>query len=121
MSTKKTTQSVEKIYKSISHIERLENPSFRPDPAVQPSEHYTFGIEQVVDKFTNRVVKKIVKKLDNPDPHKHLKVSDFSLENLQASGAIDNIKPCTLAHDNHTIVSTLETSAHNIIDSNKTE
>lgn len=118
MSTKKDT-SVE--YKCVRHIERLKNPKFKVKSNFIPEEHYNFSVENVVDDTTNRVVKKMVKKLDNTDPHKHLKVSDFSLENLQASGAISHILPCSLVHDNHTIVNSLTKSAENIINSSETE
>lgn len=121
MSTKKTTQLEEKVYKSLSRSERLNNPIYKPSEYPTIGEHYSLATESVMDDKTNRVVKRMVKKLDSPNPHKHLKVSDFCLENLQASGAIEKIKPCSLSHDVHTSTMILEHSAHNIINSSKSE
>lgn len=108
MTTKK------KQFRALSHIERLHNPACSTPCVVQIEDHYTITSTYEKDEKTNRVVKKLVKKIDNPDPYKHLKVSDFSLENLQASGAIDNVAPCSLSHDTHSTLFALENSAKNI-------
>lgn len=110
-----------KKYIAISYVDRLKNVAHKPKIDVSIDEHYNITSEQVKDDKTNRIKRKIVQKLDNPEPYKHIKCSDFALENLQASGAIDRILPCSLAHDAHTIVASLEKSAQNIINSSKTE
>lgn len=106
--------TTKKQFRALSHFERLHNPSCSTPCVVQIEDHYNVTSEYVKDEKTNRVVKKLVTRIDNPDPFKHLKVSDFSLENLQASGAIDNVAPCSLSHDTHSTLSALENSAKNI-------
>lgn len=113
--------STNNTYRDISHFERLRNPAYRVKEYPVLEEHYNFVTEEVLDKSTNRIVKKLTKKLDNPNPFGHLKVSDFTLENLQSSGSINHILPCSLSHDVHTTISTLEKSVHNIVNSSKTE
>lgn len=113
--------STKKQFRALSHFERLNNPDCSTPCVVQIVDHYTVSSEYVKDEKTNRVVKKLVTRIDNPDPFKHLKVSDFSLENLQASGAIDNVVPCSLSHDTHSTISTLENSAKNISKTLKVE
>lgn len=118
MSKKETIIEVP-TYKVLSHVDRLRNPEHKPTNYPQLQEHFTFVVEQVLDEKTNRVSKRMVRKKDNPDPFAHLKVSDFCLENLQASGAINHCHPCSLSHDSHTILTTLENSAVNIVNSSK--
>lgn len=117
----KKTNTISEVptYKVLSHVDRLKNPIHKPTNYPQLQEHYSFAIEQVLDKNTNRVSKRMVRKKDNPAPYEHLKVSDFCLENLQASGAINQCHPCSLSHDSHTILTTLENSAVNIVNSSK--
>ena len=90
---------MEKKYKPISRYERLNNPAFIHQFNIDNIEHYVLRSVQSVDEETNRIIteNKFVKRSD--DDLAQFKVSDFYLDNLKASGAIDNLKPASLSRD----------------------
>ena len=83
-------------YKVISHVERMKNKALHKEcPVTEVTEVATMVQEQEVQN--GRVVKVLKSKLVDPKAKfEKFKVSDFCIENLQASGAIANLKNCTL-------------------------
>lgn len=83
-----------KKFKVMSHAERTQCPQKIGKCVVYGVEEVMSSEEEVVH---GRIVKTLKKKVVDPKERvAGLKVSDFYMENLQASGAINNMKNCTL-------------------------
>lgn len=87
-----------KDFKCVSHIERMADDSLQVKVPVMENKCDEYYVsEDEVDLRTNRIVKTLkLKKVISSENFKNYKVSDFCLENLQASGAIANLKNCKL-------------------------
>lgn len=88
-----------KIYKVISQIERLENQALHKKTSKCK---FNDCVERIITiepkKENDRIVNvSVTKTVNAKDNFANYKVSDFTLENLQASGAIQNLKMCSLA------------------------
>lgn len=86
-----------KKYKVISHAERMQNRDFEKIevPSLVVESEINVLEDEVIEGRIVKVMK--TKKLDPRDNFRGYKVSDFYLENLQACGAIGNLKPCNLS------------------------
>lgn len=107
--------------KPISHYERLHNPAYIQKCKYKASPHVIHQRVQELDEETQRV-KTTVKYITRADDDlKHYKVSDFYLENLQLSGAIDNLKNITLQRDAFSQSAHLNNVATQIVNSSNNE
>lgn len=88
-----------KTYKVISQIERLENQALHKKTSKCKFNDCVEEINTIEPKKENdRVVNiAVTKTVKVQDKFANYKVSDFTLENLQASGAINNLRMCSLA------------------------
>ena len=93
-------------FKSITYADRMQNPVYKCKPVVP--KYDTFVLEQVreLNPQLGRVLPKSTFKKIEKNPLSHLKVNDFSLENLQAIGA--PLNPCTMKHDTNTAIAIME-------------
>ena len=106
-----------KKFKALSLIERLNNPIYRLRTYARKIEQYVHVKKDSFDETTGRLCSKLeLIKKDNKSLA-HFKVSDFYLENLQVSGAINNLGNTSLTRDNLTTISNLERTANNIVES----
>lgn len=89
---------MKKTYKVISQIERLENQDLHKKTSKCKFADCVENINAIEQKIENdRIVNVSVKKtIKVKDKFADYKVSDFTLENLQASGAVKNLKHCNL-------------------------
>lgn len=83
-------------YKVISHVERMQNKSLKTEcPAMEAKPVKKMVEEKKVE--AGRITKVLKSKLVDPkEKFEKYKVSDFCIENLEASGAIANLKNCML-------------------------
>lgn len=90
---------MKKTYKVISQIERLENQDLHKKTSKCKFNDCVESINALEQKIENdRVVSvSVTKTVKAKDKFANYKVSDFTLENLQASGAVKNLKFCNLA------------------------
>lgn len=90
-----------KKFKCVSHVERLNDGTFRKGCKSDLVESSTFSVTEtvVVDGRVCNVTKQ--KTVDPREFVNKFKVSDFTIENLQASGAIASLKEVQL--DGYTI------------------
>ena len=107
--------------KLISLFERRRNPKYRLRFKPELPDHYIYVRSQKVDEVTGRPVTTLEKKINRKDRLSHFKISDFFIENLRISGAIDGLTSTKLDRDNLTLLSHLENSAKNIVNNNKTD
>ena len=87
---------MDKNFKCVSHIERLLNiENGKHARCSKPSTDTVYKVNKIVKN--GRVVSDLEKVvLDPRDKFEGYKVSDFSIEMLQTTGAIANIHPVTL-------------------------
>ena len=107
--------------KPISHYERRHNPAYIHKTTYTVEKHIVHQRVQEMDEETNRVktsVKYVTREDNDLDKYK---VSDFYLENLQLSGAIDNLKNVTLERDAFSQSAHLTKVANNIVNSSNNE
>lgn len=88
-----------KTYKVISQVERLENQALHKKASKCKFNECIEKVNTIEQKMENdRIVNvSVTKTINAKDKFAKYKVSDFTLENLQASGAIQNLKMCSLA------------------------
>ena len=89
-----------KEYKCISHIERMQNAELSKCSVVkQVVEPRLVSVDEkkLVDGHVCAVSTRVTK--DPRDYVKKFKVSDFSIENLTAAGAVNNLKVVNLSGD----------------------
>lgn len=108
-----------KKFKALSHIERMFDNSHRvcakfPLHVDQRTEIYT-----ELDEKTKRVVKKLRLKTAKLDKMKDYKVSDFSIENLSAIGAIGTLNDTQYTHSYHSTIDGITSAAENIVNNSK--
>lgn len=106
-------------YKCLSHIERMNDDRIKPDCSMKPFECYEFVNTQVINEKTGRVCSQIIKRLVEKNRYKAFKVSDFSMENLQAIGADKNLKTLSISPDSHSAITSVEKSIIAIAQSEK--
>lgn len=107
--------------KPISHFERLHNPKYIHKVKYSVDKHVVHQLVQELDEDTERVktsVKYVTR--DDDDLNKY-KVSDFYLDNLKLSGAIDNLKNMTLQRDSFSQNAHLSNVANAIVSSSNNE
>lgn len=98
---------------AIKHVLRKQT-KYNPKPLPRMV-HTSLCRYSELDEKLSRVVertKEVV--VDNVDTFNKLKYTDFSIENLKASGAIDNLKEVKLTGDQHTTLKNLEQSLSSI-------
>lgn len=105
--------------KIIPLVERLSNPKYRYRFKPDKIEQYVYLKQPIVDDVTGRPAEDLVKTKVSNDKLKQFKISDFCIENLQLSGAIDTQTMVSLNRDPLTQIATLEQSAMNIVNNNK--
>lgn len=107
--------------KPISHYERLHNTAYIHKCKYKVPQHVIHQRVQELDPQTQRV-KTTVKYITREDDDlKKYKVSDFYLENLQLSGAIDNLKSLSLQRDVFSQSAHLTNVANQIVNSSTNE
>ena len=104
--------------KVISIIEQKSNPKTRYKFAPTLDEHKIFVQTQVIDEVTKRPTTKMVAKVNTNEKIKQFKISDFCVENLQISGAINNLQHIALERDNFSTLAALENAAQTIVNNN---
>ena len=98
-----------------SRNEHLKNPALHAKVCAPRLSHFTYIKEQVFDNVTHRVVSQL-KKIDKSiSSLSRFKISDFSLENLQMSGAINNLAFTAMSHDSFTTIANLSRAAESIL------
>lgn len=84
-------------YKVISHAERMNNKSLKKECPVSKAVPTKKLVEEKKVDESGRVVKVLKGKLVDPtEKFAGFKVTDFCIENLEATGAIANLKNCVL-------------------------
>lgn len=72
--------------------------------------------EPVFDEVTRTVVNQSVQHVVNPkDRLSHLRVSDFSMSNMIASGAVSKLQPVSMVADDLSVINDLTSKAESII------
>lgn len=107
--------------KPISHYERLHNPAYIHKCNYKVEKHVIHQRVQELDEQTQRVKTTVKYATREDDDLKQYKVSDFYLENLQLSGAIDNLKNLTLQRDSFSQSAHLTNVANQIVNSSNNE
>lgn len=96
-------------YKAISFVDRHHNPKHNVKVTIDMPVMTTTVNYTELDEQTGRVVTKSKSVVYDPvSILKKYKVSDFSTENLIASGAINNMRIATLSADNFTNIDNIE-------------
>lgn len=95
-----------KEYKSITYVDRMNNPKHKCNVKVSHNDTYVVTEEKVFNEKVGRIVSKSSFKKVDKKPLKHFNVHDFSLENLQAIGA--PLQPCSMKHDVNTATAIME-------------
>lgn len=85
-----------KTFKCCSHAERLNNPKFKVKCVSDLVESFNVNVTENTLVNDRVVPVSKVKKINPIEVMNKFKVSDFSIENLQASGAIANLKEVQL-------------------------
>ena len=85
----------------ISHVERMNNPklkqTIKKDLCVDKV--HVYAEEKFVGPDGRILTRNVEKTIDPAENMKKFKVSDFSIENLTAAGAVNNLKVCSLSGD----------------------
>ena len=98
-----------------SRNEHLNNPALCAKVCAPRLSHFSYIKEQLFDNVTQRVISQL-KKVDRSISRlSRYKISDFSLENLQISGAINNLAFTTMSHDSFTTIANLSRAAESIL------
>lgn len=95
-----------KNYKCITYADRMQNPAHKCKIKVPQYDVYSLEEKMELNERLGRILSKSSFKKIDKNPLSHLKVSDFSLENLQAIGA--PLNPCSMKHDINTATSIME-------------
>lgn len=95
-----------KKFQSMTYADRMQNPCHKCKPNVPHYDTYVLEEKRELNNKLGRVLPKSTFKKIEKNPLAHLKVNDFSLENLQAIGAPLNV--CTMRHDNNTATAIME-------------
>ena len=103
-----------KKFKCVSHVERVLNRDYgkHVDPQIVNVEEVYEMKKIVKDGRVSTVTEKVLK-----DPRKNVegfKVSDFSIDMLQLTGAIVNLKPVTLDGGNMNMVDSFVSNLESI-------
>lgn len=86
------------MYKVISNVERMNNPKLHKGAKkCLCSITQRQVVDEVVEKNGRMIRQSTIKEVDPRVNFEGYKVSDFTIENLQASGAIANLKVVTTA------------------------
>lgn len=86
------------MYKVISNVERMNNPKLHKGvKACLCRATQRQVVDEVVEKNGRMIRQSVIKEVDPRVNFEGYKVSDFTIENLQASGAIANLKVVTTA------------------------
>lgn len=103
-----------KTYKRMTFAERCENNKYKVTPYITPQKDETYQTVQIV--HDGKVTKRLKKVVNDAGARlAKYKVSDFSINNLNAVGA--QLQPTIMHHDTHTNVDIAETQLNNIINS----
>ena len=103
-------------FHSITYADRMQNPIHKCKTKVEHYDTYVMQEERVLNEKIGRLVTKSKFVKVDRKALSHLKVSDFSLENLQAVGA--PLNPCSLKHDINTATSIMENNIEKFNQSN---
>lgn len=87
-------------FKCVSHIERMLNKELQKSKSSRKiTPDYVDVYSPVQEKINGRVMNVMKKKRVDPrDKVKGLTVDDFSIENLTAAGAVNNLKVCKIGN-----------------------
>lgn len=110
-----------KTYKAISFEDRMHNPKYKVDAKYKLIHDKSIEIYTELDEKTNRVVKKSRSVVSKFDKCKRYKVSDFTMENLTAIGAVGKLVETKYTMSEHAIVDSLSNTAANIVASSSVE
>lgn len=88
-------------FKCLSHVERMKNPKVHTAIVKDlcPTTVDVYVEEKFVDDNGRICVKNVRKSIDPREKFEKYKVSDFTIENLTAAGAVSNLKVCSLNDD----------------------
>lgn len=88
------------VNKAISYIDRCTNPKYKVIPKFEKRVRYKLVSTPLLDEQSQRIFNKSsYVRTDNISSMHKYRVSDFCLENLQASGAIDHMNVTQLDSD----------------------
>lgn len=105
--------------KPISFIDRRTNPIYEYKPKIKRTAHFTFSKEKIKDESTGRIVSKTkIVKVDNAKVLSKYVYTDFSIENLEASGSLERMVPVKLNGDVFKNISSMEKQFDSISNSN---
>lgn len=105
--------------KPISFIDRTTNPKYAYKPKIKRQPHFVFSKEKIKDEAIGRIVSKTnLVKADNAKVLSKYSYTDFSIENLEASGSLAGMVPVKLNGDVFKNISLMEKQFDSISNSN---
>ena len=114
MAIKNTIKQVTKQYCCVSHVERLNNPVLQVSPTARCIPYTSLSSVEEVNSHGRivRTSKEVI--ASNKEYLRRFRVSDFSIENLSASGALDKMNRVQFKQSPSQVVSNLESQFSNI-------